>query len=413
MIVTPMPSLESATLTVWVRVGSRNEEKERGGVSHFLEHVVFKGGKKYKDAQEVSHATDSIGAESNAGTSQEWTNFYIKCQASKMESAFDILSDILLYPKLTEQDIDVERGVILEEIAMKNDNPMDKIGDIFADLIFEGNPLSWDISGSKETVTNIKRQDFVDFRRGFYTASNIVITVSGGVEVKEIENITKKYFSKLKPNTIKDPIKFVASQNKPKLKVEYKKGEQAHLILGFLGHHRRHPDRYAEGLLATILGRGMSSRLFTEIREKRGLAYAVGTSISRFIDTGVFDTYAGVNPNKAEETIKVILDQSYGVRDGKFPIKKKELDKAKEYIKGKTALALEDTSSVNDYIGQRALFLPKIDTPHEYFKKIDKVTVEEVYKAAKDIFRPEKLNLAIIGPYKSQEQFEKLLGNRS
>ena len=409
VITVPMPTLESAAITVFVGVGSRFESEKNAGISHFIEHMAFKGSKTYKTAREVSETIDSMGADYNAATSKDWTNFFIKSRSHTLEKSFAVLSDMILDPILDKAEIEKERGVILEEIKMQEDTPMDKIGDIFMELVFEGNPLAVDIAGTQKSVKNITRDDFVKFRTQHYYGGNMVITVAGGVHSPDVEKLAERYFGNVAGGSQEVPLIFSALQDKPKLKVEYKKSEQAHFILGFLGHHRNYPKRYAENVLATILGRGMSSRLFHEIREKRGLAYSVGSSISRFSDTGVFETYAGVDLKRIDEAIAVMLEQHYGIASAQFPVSNEELKKAKEYMKGRIALALEDTVSVCDYFGQRALFMDSIETPEEIFDKIDAVTIDEIYQSASELFKPEHLNLSVIGPYKDQERFGKLL----
>jgi predicted Zn-dependent peptidase len=405
-----MPALESAAVTVWVGVGSRFEDDSIAGISHFIEHMSFKGSLKYKTAQEMSETIDSMGADYNAATSKEWTNFFVKSRSENMEKAFDVLSDMILNPVLDETEIEKERGVILEEIAMQEDSPIEKIGESFTELAFSKSALGRDIAGTRESVKSIVKKDFVDFRHTHYKGGNIVITVAGGVHESEVDRLVTKYFSEIDEGAKEKPVPFELTQKKPKIEVIYKKSEQAHFILGFMGSGRNSQNRYAENILATILGRGMSSRLFNEIREKRGLAYTVSTSISRYIETGIFETYAGVDLKRVDEAVAVMLDQHYGIVDDKFPITNSELLKAKEYIKGRIALALEDTISVNDYFGQRALFMEKIETPEEIFEKIDAVTIDAVMKAAKDLFSPDKLNLAIIGPFKSEDKFAKMIG---
>jgi len=409
ILTVPLPNLESAAITLWIGVGSRFEKDKSAGISHFLEHIVFKGSKKFPSAKKVSYALDSIGAEANAATSHEWTNFYVKSASTQVERAFEILADITLNPLLRKEDIEKEKGVILEEIAMHKDNPMDKIGGIFMSLAFAGNPLGKDITGTPKSVKNLKRSDFEMYRDSHYRADNMVLTAAGKIDVDKIEKLALGYFGGLKKGIKKRTKKFILRKKGPKIKLEFKKTEQMHIILGFYGYNRTHKDRYAEGVLSVILGRGMSSRLFSEIREKKGLAYAVNTSVFRFVDTGVFSTYAGINPENIGEVIKIILDQSYGIANGKYPVRKKELDKAKEFIKGRTALSLEDTTEVNEFFGKEALFLPEIDTPEEFFRKVDSVSFEDVEKVARDIFMPEKLNLAVIGPYKDKSEFEKLV----
>jgi predicted Zn-dependent peptidase len=407
----PLDNLESVTLTVWVRTGSRNENKKISGLSHFLEHMAFKGGKKYTSAKAVSETIDAIGGEFNAGTSKEWTNFYVRTRAKNLKIAFDVLADMLLKPLLKEDDIKREKGVILEEIAMYEDTPMMKIGDVFEQLIFAGHSLAWDISGTKESVKKIKRNDFLRYRKRYFYSENMLITVAGGIKEDEVLALSKKYFNKLKIKNEKLKIKeFRTKQRSSQVRLRYKKNsEQAHLILGFLGSRMGNQDRFAEAVLTTILGRGMSSRMFTEVREKRGLAYAIKTSQGKYTDAGYLATYAGVDLGKIEEAIKVILDQHYGLASEEYKISKKELNKAKEYLKGHLALSLEDTREINNFIGIKELLLGKIETQKQIFEGIDKVTVDDLLKVAKKYFVPERLNLAIIGPYKNQEKFEKLL----
>lgn len=405
-----IPTLKSVTVTIWVKTGSRFEEKKISGISHFLEHMVFKGSKKRPSAHDIAEAVDALGGEFNAGTSKEWTNFYIKARAENVDTAFDVLSDMVLSPLLEKEEIEKEKGVIVEEIAMHEDTPMMKIGDVFEELIFSGNSLAWDISGTAKSVRSVRREDFVAYRNKHYYPENILITVSGGVSKAKVEALAERYFGRLSSGKKQiKPKSFLSKQKKPRVMLYSKKKEQAHFILGFVGNPRGHPDRFAEGVLASILGGGMSSRLFTEVREKRGLAYAVITNNERYIDTGYLSTYVGADVKRVEEAIKVTLDQHYGIAAAELAISQAELSKAKEYLKGHLALALEDTKDVNAFFGERELFLGKVETPEEVFTQIDKIKIEDVLRVAKKIFVPQKLNLAIIGPYKNQERFEKLL----
>lgn len=409
LLTVPMPYLESASVVVWIGVGSRFEEERIAGISHFIEHMSFKGSKKYPTSQEMSETIDAMGADYNAATSREWTNFFIKSRTDNLEKSFDVLADMVLNPTLEAIEIEKERGVILEELSMQEDSPIEKIGEVFTELAFEWSPLARDIGGTKESVKRIQRDDFVAFRDVHYKGGNMVITVSGNVEPEEVKRLAMKYFFEVEAGAKEVPVPFTHTQSKPKLRVHFKKSEQAHFILGFMGNGRNYSGRYAENVLATILGRGMSSRLFNEIREKRGLAYSVSSSISRYIDTGIFETYAGVDLKRIDEAISVMVEQHFGIVDGKFPLTESELTKAKEYMKGRIALALEDTISICDFFGQRVLFMEEITTPEQIFEKIDGVTVDNVYQAAKELFVPEKLNLAVIGPFKSEEKFAKIV----
>lgn len=404
----PIPKMESATITVWVGVGSRFEEPKVSGLSHFLEHMVFKGSQKRPSAKLIGEAVDSIGAEFNASTSKEWTNFHIKARAGVMDIAFDVLSDMVLRPLLKPEEIEREKGVIVEEIAMYEDTPVAKIGDVFEQLIFRGSSLGRDISGTKETVKGIKRSDFVRYRNKHYFAKNILITVAGGIEDKRVIELASKYFGEI-PSGNKSKIEIAKKQKNPQVLLHSKRKEQAHFILGFLGNKRGHKDRFVEAVLAAILGGGMSSRLFTEVRERRGLAYAVRATFDHYVDTGYFAAYAGVDLKRVDEAIKVTLEQCVGLADGRFPIKKEEFKKAKEYVKGHLALSLEDTEDVNKFFGEEELLLEHVITPEDVYKGIDRVSLEDILRVAKKVFVAKNLNLAIIGPYKDQAKFEKLI----
>jgi len=410
VLITPIPSIPSATLTIWVKTGSRLETAKTSGLSHFLEHMVFKGSKSRPTAREIAEEIDAIGGEFNAGTSKDWTNFYIKTRAERLDKAFDVLSDAVLHPLLSSEEIEREKGVIAEEIKMYEDTPMMKIGDVFEELIFAGNPLGKDTAGDEKTVRLMQRNDFVRYRKAHYYPANILVTVAGNVKKSQVLALAGQYFGEIKNKGEKDDFSlFKSVQNRPQIKLHSKKKEQAHFILGFLGNGRNYPQRYAEALLATILGGGMSSRLFSEIRERRGLAYAVKSSTERYAETGYLATQAGVDIKRVDEAIEVTLDQHYGLVSGKYPISQKELEKAKEYIKGNMALALEDTKDVNAFFAEQELFLDSVLTPEEAFKKIDKIEIKDVLEEAKKLFKPERLNLAVIGPYKKADRFARLL----
>lgn len=409
VITIPMPTLESATVMVWAGAGSRYESSRIGGISHFLEHMVFKGGKKRQTPKEIAEAVDAIGAETNAATAKDWTNFYVKVRAKSIETGFDVISDMVINPLLRKEDIEREKGVITEEIRMYEDTPMLKIGDVFENLIFEGNQLADDIAGTEKSVREITRNDFVRYRDTYYGSNNMLITVAGGVTEREVLALSKRYFGDVKKVKETSIDKFVSSQKSPRVFLSKKKKEQAHFILGFLASAKGARQRYIEEILSVILGGGMSSRLFTEIREKRGLAYAVKAGKQEYTDTGYIGIQAGVDPKKAEEAIKVALDQCYGLADGKYELTRLELEKAKEYTKGHFALSLEDTKDVDYFFGEHELLENKVLTPDEVFEGINKVTIDDIYASAKKLFKPQKLNLAVIGPYKDEAKFKKII----
>jgi len=408
VLTVPMPTLESATVTVWVKTGSRNEEDNILGLSHFLEHMAFKGGKKYPSAKAVSEAIDEVGGEFNAGTSKEFTEFYIRIRAKLLDKAFDVLSDIVLHPILADKEISKEKGVILEEMNLYEDTPVHRIWDIFEQLIFTGHPLGRDIIGTKESVPSLKRADFISYRHKFYYAKNMLLTVAGGVDQKHIIGLANKYFGEVNngDGEAKNSAIVHSGQN---IKLVSKKVEQGHFIVGFPASPLGDKTRYTDSILDTLLGTGMSSRLFTEVREKRGLAYSVRSDINRFLDAGYFAVYAGVDSAKGPLALKVILDQLYGLASKKFAISEKELNKAKEFLKGHLALTLEDTRGVNSFFGYEELMLKKTRTVEEVFKKISSVTKEQVYASAQKVFRPEKIKLAIIGPFKDETKFKNII----
>ena len=410
VVTIPMPSLESVTVSVWVKTGSRNENQKNSGISHFLEHMFFKGTTNRPTAKQIAEEIDQIGGVQNAGTSKEYTEYYIKCRADKIEVAFDLLSDMTLNSLLDAKEIEREKGTIIEEIRMYEDTPMMNIGEVFEGLIYSGHPLGMDIAGTEKTVSEMKRKDFTDYRTNFYNPENMLVTVAGGVDEKKVMELSNKYFSKLVSNTsITVSNGFKTVQTAPKIKLHNKKKEQAHVILGFIADGKNYKYKYAQTLLATILGGGMSSRMFTEVRERRGLAYSIRTSMDRYTDIGYMGTYAGLDTKRAEEAVKVMLEEHYKIMNAKTQRTNQELTKAKEFLKGHLALALEDTSDVSGFFGDQELFSDKVLTPEEVFKMVDKVTMDEVNAEAKRLFVPERLNLAIIGPYENDEKFKKIV----
>lgn len=410
LLTVPMAGLESVTVTVWVKTGSRNEDKKVSGISHFLEHMVFKGSGKRPSAKAISEAVDSMGGEFNAGTSKDWTNFYIKTRVGNVEKAMDVLSDMVLAPLLKSEEIEREKGTIIQEIAMYEDTPMMHIPDVFERVIFEGNPLGYDTAGTAKTVKSITRDDFLKYRSTHYHSSQMMVSVVGGIDEDTVVALVEKYFSSLKPNASEfKGVEFKSRQTAPQFKLQTKKSEQAHLILGFVSEGRGYEGRFAQSILATILGGGMSSRMFIEVRERRGLAYSIQTGMNRYQEVGYLSTYAGVDLAKADEAIAVMLFQHYGISNGQFPITNEELKKAKEFLKGHLALALEDTKDVTSFFGDQALFGKEILTPEEVYGRVDRVTIEDVLKEAKKLITKDRLNLAIIGPYTDKNKFTKLL----
>ena len=416
LLTIPMPGVQSVTVMVLVGAGSRYETKKINGLAHFLEHMTFKGSKKRPSALAISSEIDGIGGEFNAFTGKDHTGFYIKASATHLPLLIDVLSDMILNPILKAEEIEREKGVIIEEINMYEDTPMRHISDIYEELMYGDTPLGWDTAGKREVIRATKRGDFVNYMAGLYRPNNAIMVVAGGIESSKsgvrsskIEELVGKSLQDWQKHEVWQWQKQSDKQAKPAVKVKFKNTEQAHLSLGVRAYPMGHPQRYALNVLSAILGGGMSSRLFIEVRERRGLAYYVRSDTSQYLDVGNFVTQAGVDVKRINEAIKVIKDQYLGLADGHFAVTEKELDKAKEYIKGRLTLDLEDSREVAGFYGTQQILKRKIRTPDEVMSKTDVVTVAEVHEVAKEIFVEKHLNLAVIGPYKEDKRFSKLL----
>lgn len=409
LITVPMPSFESSTVLVGVGAGSRYETKLNNGISHFLEHMAFKGTEKRPSAIDISTLIDGIGGEFNAFTSKETTAYYVKSAATHVDLCLDVLSDMLQNSKLLAEEIEKERGVILEEINLYEDTPARKIGDVYENLLYGDTPMGWDIAGEKENIRRITREDFISYMKNLYSPSNMVVVVAGGINPKKTLESVEKYFGAMKRFDTLRYSKVVEKQKKPAVLVKKKRTEQVHVALGVRTVPLSHPDHYALAVLAAILGGGMSSRLFHEVREKRGLAYYVRTSSEHYQDAGNLVSVAGLDPKRVEEGISVMVEEYSKISNGNSQISNQELKKAKEYIKGHLVLELEDSRAVSSFFVHQELLEKKIRTPEEVIKNIEKVTVEDIERVAKKYIKNSSLNLAVIGNFKSGQDFEKLL----
>jgi len=414
----PMSGVKSVTVLALSNTGSRYENPKEQGIAHFFEHIVFKGTKNYPNAQILAGAIDAIGADFNAFTSKEYTGYYVKSASDHISTSLDVVSDMLLAPKILQEDIDREKNVIIEEINMYEDTPMRQIGNLFEKLVYDGSGLGHDILGTKQTVSSIKSEDFRKFLKKWYGLGNLVLVVSGDenvVESEETLELIKEYFSKKTDprETKRVDTKAIADKelkiSNDKLSVTYKKTEQAHLCLGWPGLEREDDRRFAITLLSTVLGANMSSRLFTEVREKRGLCYYVHSDTDFYHNTGIFGASAGVDPSRIEEAIKVMLEEFYGLADGSKPVTADELKKAKDYISGSMVLGLEDSRSVAQFYGMKQLLTQEMNSPEEVLQLFEKVTLDEVNNIAKELIKKDDCRLAVIGPYKSDLKFKKLI----
>ncbi|OGK37325.1 hypothetical protein A3F03_04390 [Candidatus Roizmanbacteria bacterium RIFCSPHIGHO2_12_FULL_41_11] len=398
-------SFPTLTTLLLIGAGSRYENANNNGIAHFLEHMAFKGSKKYPSSFIISSTIESMGGVFNAFTAKDHTGYWIKSTVGNFPRVVDVLADMVVAPLLDPLEINREKGVITEEINMYEDMPARKVGDYYEELLYQGTTLGFDVAGTKQTISQFKKQTFVDYMSQLYHSSNAVLVVAGGLghwSDHYLKLIEQKFAHW--PSGPKNRISEVAeSQTKPQIAVHYKKTEQSHFCFGFRAFSFRDPRRYALSILTTILGGGMSSRLFMEVRERRGLCYYISTGRELYADVGHLVTQAGVRNNlpKIKEAIKVIWDEHQKIADGQF--KQDEMAKAKEMIKGRMLLSLEDSSAVASFYGTRQLMEGDSITPDEVIAKIASVTKEEIVGVARELFCREKLNIALIGPYKKED----------
>jgi len=401
VITVPMKDTQTVTVVIMVGVGSRYETEKEAGISHFIEHMFFKGTQKRPNTLAISEELDAIGGEYNAFTSKDRTGYYAKVDCKHIETALDVVSDIFLNSKIEEKEIEKEKGTIIQEINMYEDNPMAKISNVFENLLFGGNPLGREIIGYKKTVFSFTRPNFLEYMRRFYVANDTVIAVAGKIEEKKIIRQIESYFSGMVKGQKPNFEKFKSNQKEPELKIKFKKTDQTHLMVGARAYPEGHKDRFALSLLGVILGGNMSSRLFLEVREKRGLAYYVSTGGDSYKECGYIATQAGVEHKNLKTALEVILGEYKKI--AATGVSEKELKKAKEYIKGKSVMSLEASDEVAMFFIDQELRRKKILTVKEIFAKIDRVTTGDILRVARDVFQKNKLNLALIGPHRNDK----------
>lgn len=401
-----LPGTQSVTVLILVGAGSRYEIESQRGISHFLEHMFFKGAQRYKNTKEVSEAIDSVGGEFNAFTGKEYAGYYVKVASSSVEVACDVLADMLINSAFKQEEIDKEKGVILEEYNMYQDTPMYQIGWNFERLIFGDQPLGWDQIGTKEVISSVTHQDFVDYWQKLYTPDNAVVAIVGNIEHEDAVTLVTKYFD-MATRSKAFEFKPLEEKDGGQIFLQEKKTEQAHIAVGFPGYSETHKDHWVKKLVAVILGGNMSSRMFLGVREAKGLSYYIHTTTDNYMDAGAIVTNAGVDLKRIDEAIAGVIEQYYLLRDE--GLSEAELAKAKSYLKGKMVLSLEDSEEFAHLLGKYELLHGQAQSVAELMKKIDKVTVKDVVRVCKDLFVKEKLKLAVIGPYNDQERFRKLL----
>ncbi len=407
IITVPQKSTQAVTVLVLVKTGSKYETKKINGISHFLEHMYFKGTKKRPSTLAIAETLDKIGGIYNAFTSEEYTGYYAKTVATQFKTALDWVSDIFLNSTLPPKEFEKEKGVITEEINMRLDHPMTYVNVLWSKLLYGDQPAGWDIAGTKESISNMFRQNLIDYMNSQYVASNTIVCVSGNIKSDSAIRQVKQYFSKINKGESIKKQSVTERQSEPKLILQTRKTDQTHLCLGVRAYDLFHTQRYTQKLLAIILGGMMSSRLFVKIREKLGAAYYISTISETNPDTGYLFTQIGVDNKKVEKVISAVLEEYKKISKRKVPAS--ELKKSKDYIKGKTALLLESSDALASFFANQEILEGKILSLKEVFKKVDKVSSEDILKVAKDIFQSQKLNLALIGPFKDRNKFKNIL----
>ena len=409
-LLVPLKETRTVTVLILVRAGSEYEKKEINGISHFLEHMCFKGTIKRPTSKEISSLMDSLGANFNAFTSQEHTGYFIKVDNRHLDVALDLISDIYQNSLFKEEEIEKEKGVIIEEMNLDEDTPTSQIYDVLLKLLYDDQPAGWRVLGEKETIKKIKRQNFLEYIKNNYTADKTLVVVSGRFNEEVVEKHLRDLFKDINQNKGLAEQKVKENQKEPAVLIKTKKTDQTHLVLGTRAFNKFDERRYALSLLSVILGQGMSSRLFQKIREEMGAAYYVYSLADLNCDHGFFGVATGVALSKTQEAVKVIMEAFKKIAN-EAP-SEVEVKKAKDYLKGKQALGLESSDEFAFFYGLQYLYYKKTFSLDELYKKIDAVTPQMIMNLAKELFQPKNLNLAILGPYqkkKDEAKFKKLL----
>lgn len=412
LLTIPIKGTNVVTLLILVKTGSRNEKESVAGISHFAEHMFFKGTKNRSTQIKIATEIDGVGGEMNAFTSKEFTGFYIKISKKHLELAIDVLADILQNSLISPTEIKKEKGVILQEMNMYQDTPVQYVQSLFEQVMYPDHPLGRDVIGSKETILNLKKKDFEEYIQNMYTIKNIVICVSGAEDkVKIVSSLISKHFQFKPASKVMGYEKIIENQQEPHILVKRQKTEQTHFCMGVRGYHINHPQKYILEVLSTLIGGGMSSRLFEEIREKRGLAYYIKSDTESYQDCGFFVIQAGAEHPKMPGAILVILQELKKItyRPVNINSAQKELKKAQEYLKGKITLNIEDSFALAQLFGIQELLADRVESIDEIFKKIDQVTLKDITKTAQELITDSNLNLAIIGPVKNEDKIRKIL----
>jgi predicted Zn-dependent peptidase len=407
VITVPMKDNPTATVLVLVEAGSKYETKKVNGISHFLEHMCFKGTLKRPKAIDISKELDALGSQYNAFTAQEYTGYYAKSDAKHFKKIFDIVSDIYLNSTFPDAEMQKEKGVIIEEINMYEDMPQRHVQDLMMKLLYGNQPAGWNIAGEKKNILGMKRDDFVKYKMMHYLPEATVIIVAGQVTEKAVMKEVKKVFGDTPGGKKAGKIKTKEKQTKPKVLVKFKKTDQTHFVLGVRTHDLFYKNNPVLTVLSGVLGGGMSSRLFQKLREEMGVGYYVRAYNDTYTDHGFFQISAGVDNKRIDEVIEAVLFECKKLKNQR--VSKEELNKVKECLIGNMKLSLESTDDIATFYGGQELLKKELHNVEQKALEIRKVTSGQIQKLANDIFKDKKLNLALIGPFKDKAKFYKIL----
>jgi len=406
LITAAMPHTRSVSICIFIGVGSRYEADSRAGISHFIEHLCFRGTPKRPSPRDISTAIEGVGGLLNGGTDKELTIYFSKVARPHFPLALDVLVDMLLNSKFDPEDIERERQIIIEEINMSMDSPHQRVSMLIEELLWPDHPLGRDIAGGKESVSAITRDTMLDFLAGQYQPDNTVVSIAGDIQHDEVVNAVSQHLAGWNNQQPGSSYLAYQEQNNPRLRIEHRKTEQTHLCLALPGLPLLHPERFTLGLLNVILGEGMSSRLFLEVRDKLGLAYSIHSYVEHFHDSGAITVYAGVEHKNIELAVKVILEQLAKLKE---PVPEYEITKAKELSKGRLLLRMEDSRSVAGWAGGQEVLNNRFLEVDDVVSIIDAISAEEMSRLAQELLVGNRLRLAVVGPVTEEEPLDKLL----
>jgi predicted Zn-dependent peptidase len=406
VITAPMPAAKSVAVMVMVAAGSRYETRDTNGIAHFAEHMFFKGTERRPTAKDISAEVDGMGGEFNAFTGKEYTGYYIKCAAEHRSQALDVLADQLLQSKFDAEELEREKGVIIEELNMYVDTPRDHVDSVYDHLLFGDQPLGWDIIGTKDTIRAAGRQTFLDYLEAWYAPRRIVVGAAGAVDGDFLPEVERQ-FGHLEDRATGAPAPATIAQEGPRVSIDTRDSDQAHLRLGVRGLPTSHPDRYVMQVLSAVLGGGMSSRLFTEVRERQGLAYYVFCHHTPYHDAGTLFSQAGVDTDRIDLAVSTIVREFGKLADE--PVSDEELRRTKNFLKGRMVLQLEDPRGLITFGLRREALEQRLAEPEEVLDGIESVTAADIQRLAAEVIRTDGLNFGLVGPFDDEQRFADLL----